>query len=358
VTHLVSGNKCWGNVKIEDKVSPTLVCEPFTVPCNTPNITPAYLANTLGIPQANPTVTDCQNFTLTYIDSEVAQGCATGFSKIVTRKWTATDASGNSATCEQLISFLRPTLNDLLLPPDYDGIDAPFFSCTDNTYPTPEWIELQGLQGFPNVFGFPTGCSINWDYEDLVIEVCDGTYKIRREWTIIDWCIGDGFVYNEIIKVVDEQGPSMDCPANMTVSVDPFSCCAFVNLPDVIIEDNCSQIANLSGMVVTFDPYTGEQTGMTTFGGSITNFPGNNYWDLDTLGAFGWTQCLPVGTHTVTYIAEDDCGNTSSCTFRLTVVDLVPTSSCLRRNHYGEHRYRRSILTATALLATRICHQH
>ncbi|MDO8970888.1 MAG: HYR domain-containing protein, partial [Saprospiraceae bacterium] len=53
-------------------------------------------------------------------------------------------------------------------------------------------------------------------------------------------------------------------------------------------------------------------------------FPGNNWWDLDTLANFGWTPCLRVGTHTVMYIAEDDCGNTSSCEFELTVRDLVP----------------------------------
>ena len=243
---------------------------------------------------------------LTYIDSEVLTDCASGFSKVISRKWTARDCSGNTSTCIQKISLLRPALTDVVLPPDYDGIDAPFFDCTDagcGSYPTPDVIECRGFQGWPWVFGVPDGCNINWDYDDLVIEVCDGTYKIRREWTIIDWCIGDGFIYNQIIKVVDETGPAMACPANMTVSTDPFQCCAFVNLPDVIIEDNCSQISNISGMVVTFDPFTGEQTGMHTFGGNVVDFPGNNWWDLDTMGAFGWTPCLPQGTHTVTYIA-------------------------------------------------------
>ena len=278
----------------------------------------------------DPIMESCSNVTLTYIDTPVSEDCASGLTGHLNRKWTAKDASGNTSTCVQQIDLLRPTLADVVLPVDYDGIDAPFFTCADGgAYPTPQWIENQGLQGYPWLFNQPTGCSINFDYDDLVIEVCDGTYKIRREWTIIDWCIGDGFTYNQIIKVVDENGPSMVCPANMTVSIDPYSCCAQVNLPDVIIEDNCSQINNVSGMVVTFDPFTGEQTGMHTFGGSVNDFPGNNYWDLDTLGAFGVTPCLPQGTHTVTYIAEDDCGNTSTCSFRLTVRDYVaPVASC------------------------------
>ncbi|MFN0213040.1 MAG: proprotein convertase P-domain-containing protein, partial [Saprospiraceae bacterium] len=266
---------------------------------------------------------NCCLLNLTYTDSEVPGDCSTGFARTVVRKWTATDCSGNTSTCLQNIRFELPSFADLTLPPDYDGIDAPYFNC-GIAYPSPQWIENQGLQGFPWVFGLPDGCTINWNYTDLLIPVCDGTYKISRTWTIIDWCIGQQFTHAQIIKVVDDQGPSFDCPANMTVSVDPFACCATVNLPDVIVEDNCSRINNIGGMVVIFDPFTGQQSGMYTFGGSLQDFPGNNWWDLDTLANFGTAPCLPIGTHTVTYIAEDDCGNTSSCSFRLTVRDYTP----------------------------------
>jgi hypothetical protein len=328
VTHLVSGNKCWGTVKVEDKLAPVIVCENFSVPCNTPNLTPDYLFNTLGIFAANPTVTDCQSFTLTYIDTEIPQNCASGLTKVITRKWTARDASGNTSTCEQTIGLIRPTLADVSTPPDYDGIDAPGFACT-SSYPTPEWIENQGLQGFPYVFGEPAGCNLNWEYHDFRIEVCDGTYKIRREWTIVDWCIGDGIIYNQIIKVEDKQGPAMTCPANLTVSVNPFNCCANVDLPNIVIADECSRINNIGGMVTTFDPETNAQTGMFLIGGSLQDFPGNNHWDPDTLAAFGITTCLPIGSQIVMYMAEDDCGNATTCTFRLTIRDLVPpVASC------------------------------
>jgi len=77
-------------------------------------------------------------------------------------------------------------------------------------------------------------------------------------------------------------------------------------------------------MVVIRDAYTGDVINMLPINGSLTNFPGNNFWDLDTLAAFGWAPCLPQGTHTVTYVAEDDCGNTSSCNFNIIVRDYVP----------------------------------
>jgi hypothetical protein len=323
VTHLVSGNKCWGNVKVEDKLGPTLICEDFTIPCNTPNLTPNYLKNILGFVVAIPSIADCQSTTQSYTDTEVDQNCASGLTKIILRKWTVVDASGNSSTCIQTIGLQRPGVDDLKLPPSYDGFDAPYFNCTAS-YPTPDWIESQGLQGYPWVFGRPSGCNINWTFEDTRIDVCDGTYKIVRDWTLLDWCAGQVIHHAQVIKISDDDAPSMSCPGNLTVSVDPFNCCATVNLPDVVIEDNCSRINNIGGMIVLREQYTGEVINMVTLGGSLVDFPGNNWWDRDTLAAFGWTSCLPMGAHTVTYLAEDDCGNVATCNFGLTVLDFTP----------------------------------
>ncbi len=323
VTHLVSGNKCWGNIKVEDKLSPVLTCTNFSIPCNTIDLSPNYLFNTLGIIAAQPAVTDCQNFTLTYIDTETLKDCASGLTKTITRKWTVVDASGNSSTCNQIISLLRPTAADLKFPPSYDGFQAPGFNCTA-AYPSPDWIESQGLQGYPYVFGKPDGCNFTWAFTDVYIPVCDGTYKINRKWVVLNACVPGVTKYDQLIKIEDKQGPNMTCPPNTTVSVDPFTCCGTIDLPDRIIEDECSRVNNIGGMVVTFDPATGQQTGMYTFGGTLQDFPGNNWWDRDTLAAFGFTPCLPIGTQTVTYIAEDDCGNSKTCTFKLIVQDLVP----------------------------------
>ncbi|MCB0526629.1 MAG: hypothetical protein KDC86_19085, partial [Saprospiraceae bacterium] len=119
--------------------------------------------------------------------------------------------------------------------------------------------------------------------------------------TVLDWCLPttptppftNPMYYIQLIKVVDDQGPAFSCPANLTVSIDPFSCCGTINLPDAIIEDGCSRVNNIEAMITTFDPYTGEQTGMYTVGGTLTDFPGNNWWDRDTMGNWGTTPCLP-----------------------------------------------------------------
>lgn len=111
-----------------------------------------------------------------------------------------TDAYGNSSTCIQELKFLQQTLQYLQLPSDYDGIDAPAFQCANGVYPSPDWIVSQGLQAWPLIAGMPIGCNISADYDDDKIPVCDGTYKVRREWSIIDWCTGNVIVHNQIIK--------------------------------------------------------------------------------------------------------------------------------------------------------------
>jgi len=273
----------------------------------------------------DPVLDNCSNVTLSYLDTSVTDTCGSGLTGHINRKWTATDASGNITTCIQRIDQLRPGLADVIVPNDYDGIDAPSFECTGSMpivnghpNPTPDWIESQGLRGYPSVFGQPSGCSINWDYQDFPIVVCDGTIKYRREWTIIDWCLGEMIMHNQIIKVVDNQGPSLTCPQNLSVSTDVFTCCATVNLPDIIITDGCSRIKTTNVTI------TGQQAGVQTLVGSLTNFPGNNLSDPDTMAVFGFPNCLSKGIHTVEYYAEDDCGNTGTCAFQLTVIDNVP----------------------------------
>ena len=291
--------------------------------------------------QGSPVMDYCSDVTLSYIDTEVDGSCATGLDRTITRKWTARDASGNTSTCNQIIELFLPQTGDVALPPNYDGIDSSAISC-GGVYPTPEWLDGRQVpnlktpnpsdfftvQGYPYVYGQPIGCSIGWTYSDARIDVCDGTYKIRRKWTVLNWC-GGVFDYDQIIKIVDEDAPTFTCPANLTVSTDPFQCCATVDLPDFIVTDNCSRIKSVSAMVITFDPQTNQQTGMFNIGGNASDFPGNNYWDRDTLAVLGSTPCLPIGVHRVIYQIGDDCGNTRTCSATLTVRDFTPpVSAC------------------------------
>jgi len=338
VRDLNSGNFCWGMMKIEDKLAPILECDDIFLSCGVTNYTPVYLLDVLNISEAYPLVDEnCGSYTLSYIDTYHDLNCTAtinGFGNIsayTVRKWTAVDQSGNTSTCQQYLYFERRHVGDVIFPADIT------VDCT-NPITNPSVTGVPYVSDFGqnfNIFPNNTFCELSATYTDQLLYICDGTRKILRTWTVLDWCLPNSpfppninpVYYVQLIKIIDDQGPEFTCPEDLTVSTNYNGCCAIVNLPNAIITDNCSRIKKISAMVITFDPYTGDQTGMYAVGGTLTTFPGNNLWDRDTLGNWGSTTCLHQGTHTVIYTAEDDCGNTSTCSFQMTVADEEPPTA-------------------------------
>ena len=102
---------------------------------------------------------------------------------------------------------------------------------------------------------------------------------------------GNGTTCVFTVTVVDEEAPTMECPADITVSTDPGQCSAAVNWTVPTPIDNCG-------------------AGIT----SISHTPGDIF---------------PVGTTTVSYTATDITGAQVSCSFNVTVVDTeIPTVTC------------------------------
>ncbi len=222
---------------------------------------------------------NCGGVNVTYFDSYVDAGtCDAGQ---ITRTWTATDDWQNSASCVQIITIERPTLDDVVPPADvmwtceqYDafpnitgatalhpfitdadpatavievnldpncddldlnlgtpvtqdnpGINAtnvangglgcpgsnPFFG--NNGLDDADVLALTG-SGLPTIDGLPltAACEITWDYDDLLINECAGTFKILRSWTLIDWCVNPYRIvkFDQIIKVVDNKAPVLE----------------------------------------------------------------------------------------------------------------------------------------------------
>jgi hypothetical protein len=94
----------------------------------------------------------------------------------------------------------------------------------------------------------------------------------------------DSCSFKVIVK--DAQPPVITCPANITKSNDPGQCGAIVNYT-VTASDNCT-----SSVTVTVQPASG--------------------------------SFFAVGTTTVTAKATDGAGNTSTCSFSVTVNDVEP----------------------------------
>lgn len=290
IKHWATGNVCWGSITVEDKLAPSITCPTSqTIACSAPT-TPNFTGN--------PIVADCSNFTVSSIDTENTQGCANP-TKIITRQWTAVDEYGNSKSCTQTIFIEQGNVNNVVFPPNLDGISGPALSCV-NPDVSPE------NTGFPTLnnalISNNGSCSFGLDFNDQILPICEGTYKIIRTWTVADWCTGTVINDTQIIKVADDEGPILNCPSNLTVSTtSSTNCTASLFLPAISGTDNCS---NMASVAVSTPVGT-----LQSNGGVINN--------------------VGLGIYVVVYTAEDACGNQSNCTIQLTVEDnTAPTMVC------------------------------
>lgn len=148
-------------------------------------------------------------------------------------------------------------------------------------------------------------CSILTSYSDLAVDACapgcNGNSKTIRTWTVLDWCTGEYITYDQIIKVIDQNGPSISV-GDVNVSVDPWECSADINMPQPEhLFDDCDNIVRYW--------ITGTNANFQVTGNHV-----NGYTIHD----------VPVGHHIVQYLAEDCCGNQSKVHVDVHVTDHTP----------------------------------
>lgn len=304
VTDSETGNWCWGLALIEDKVGPQIQhCDDVTINCLQD---PRPVTEGGDIPV--PGFSDCMPFSVVYMDMTTQGDCNDNFVRQIMRMWTATDNLGNVNTCTQMITVERVLLSELTL-----DCPAPYtVECASGV--TPNFS--------PQVTGFPFDtiggiffqvtdqasslCNLTASYTDQIQDMCGAGYNVIRHWTVIDWCSplntgGNPWTCIQVLKYRDTTPPAITPPANMTVNANLPGCRARPVIPASVITDCSSFTISISTPV-----------GVINGNGGQVPAPG-----------------LPYGTHTLTVKATDECGNSSSATFTVQVVDNVkPTPVC------------------------------
>ncbi len=287
--HWATGNACWTDVKLVDKILPKLTCPPNqTISC-----TAAAEPSITGSAHA----TDCSEVSFSYEDTFTDLNCGNPIAQIA-RKWIVSDAGGNRDFCTQIISIAQPSISQVVFPANLDGLETAALAC--------EVVAADPATLLPASTGVPTingkvienngPCRLIPTYEDQIVQSCEGTYKVLRTWTVVNWCSSEVVDKVQIIKVEDNKGPEISLPADFTVSTNTNECEATVTLPAASITDVCSNT-----IAVSVQSSFGN---LTTNGGMIYN--------------------VPVGTHAITYSAIDACGNASTATLQITVADVIP----------------------------------
>ena len=258
-------------VTVEDKTPPVITCPAnLTVKCwqDIPPFQDATAQDVCG--------TSLQVELLS--EKRTNEVCENRF--IMTRTFKATDASGNSSTCAQVITVFddeAPTFN--FPPPATVTVSCPF-----QVPPVPT------MTGRDN-------CSSPLDLEDLEATFkqvktdgsCDNRYTLTRTWTLTDAC-GNTATCSQIINVDDKTGPVFTRPPASLIEVD----CASQIPTDTYqyAEDNCYDLSKLPTVVLTE---------------VITD-----------------QQCANKFTLTRTWTATDECGNTSTVKQVIKVNDTRP----------------------------------
>ncbi len=261
----VAGNTatCTQIITVNDITPPTMTC-PAAVTVSCASAVPApNVASVTGVSD------NCAGVvTVTFVSDVISgQTCANRYT--ITRTYRATDICGNSATCTQTI-----TVNDVTAP----VITCPAavtVSCA-SAVPAPNTASVTATD---NCAGAITITHVG---DVITAQTCANRYTLTRTYRATDVC-GNSSTCTQIITVNDVTAPVVTCPAPITATTPIGSCTAVVNFTPTAT-DNCAGVV------------------------TITSVPASG-------------SAFAIGVTPVVVTATDVCGNSSTCTFNVTVID-------------------------------------
>jgi len=321
VTDNNSGNFCWGDIIIEDKLGPTIT----NCPVGFVNLDCVDLNTFVG-----PEFTDNCDGLLTpvLLTEEVSAPCNAAFIREVTRVYSATDNLGNVSanTCSVTIRLRRFNPNSVRFPDSLQiSCDlANSFDANNNgkidegelpssEFGVPFYVIISPITGerdtvdlfpIPDVF-----CNTTVTLTDVVLPRIGCSQKVLRRFRINEWhCLGStDTTFTQLIEVLDNDGPELTCVPNLSFSTNTlisrpggdysnFSCGADVRIPLPQASDNCSNDLEFD---LSFNT------------GFINDYKGENIE-------------LPIGTNVILFTVSDECFNSSTCHIAIDIQDNTP----------------------------------
>ncbi|HRI01249.1 MAG TPA: SdrD B-like domain-containing protein [Saprospiraceae bacterium] len=273
-------SRCTTKVTVIESIPPSITCpRDTTVPCS---------VNTNDLSQfGNAQATDnCPGVMVK--DTAIRNQNICGIGSI-TRIFTATDASGNSRSCTQIITINNPN--------PVDSIDI-IWPQSPVTVQECDDIDPSTL-GVPVLGGNVSCAKLRITYADTNQCKIRRRCEIDRTWNVFDSCSNRSFNFVQLIIRNDNQPPTIEGIKDTTLFASDTACNNYLFM--VARSGDCD--SNL--VVITNDSPYGVD--------SLKNISG--YY--------------PVGTTVVTFFAEDACCNQVTRTIRITVSDtILPDVTC------------------------------
>lgn len=267
-----SGNTatCTQNVIVTDNTKPTITCGIALTAVNTPGSCGA----TITVPQ--PTASDnCSVTSITGVRSDNLALTAVYPKGVTTITWTATDASGNIATCTQTVTVTDNEKPVMTCPAA--------ISVNNTTGQCGATVSVTTPTATDNC-GSVTVTGVRSDGLALTAQYPIGATTIT--WTAAD-ASGNKTVCTQTVTVTDRENPVITCGAAIVKSNDAGACSATFTPAAPTATDNCA--------------------GVTVAGVRSDGLALN--------------AAYPKGLTTITWTATDASGNKASCTQTVTVND-------------------------------------
>jgi hypothetical protein len=293
----VSGNynDCVANVKVQDKIDPTITCPPIAfVECSTGSTVPSSTGFATG--------TDNCEVDITFNDNDFTNNCGIGY---INRIWTAEDPGGRKKTCVQRINIedsVPFSIDDVNFPNDIT-----INGCTeDDADPL--------ITGSLPTYSNDDCADIAVSYDDEYFEIQGACMLINRSWRLADWCNYNPQNPNYItgvqkITLINTQPPNFisSCGDRVIESQDN-DCEGYVE-HRAEAQDDCTP----ASQIVYRWEYDEDNDGVINDTG-YGPFTANVY---------------PEGTHRFTFYAIDLCDNEASCSYTFRITDAkAPTPIC------------------------------
>jgi len=330
-----NGPSCWGYVKVEDKLPPPLECAGNdTIPCF---LTDPYFTNITAAAQLasriqTNIIDNCGDETMEVLilsNDLDRQYCMDGFSAFRRIQYEVYDNDRNVLSCTDSIYYEQIPIDTLTAPKNY--VNNMALDCNDPYPSVPYLLDRDGDISIPNFNGTALNeyripdsaffekddilCNFKMTYSDIVFPTCGSTFKIVREWIVIDWC-NSNFpdTYNQIIKVQDNNlNIASGCSDINGQVADPETCLGNVELPVPAVSANeCSEYT-----YAIFVKDAGASS-FELFGSAMRDTASGPV-----------SRDFMLGISMVKYLVTDACDNIDSCTYQVEVVDEeAPTAVC------------------------------
>ncbi|MCB9274614.1 MAG: HYR domain-containing protein [Lewinellaceae bacterium] len=265
-----SGNTstCFSQVSVRDDIAPTANCKDVTVELDASG-TATYADDII-----NDGSTD--NCGIVSVQAQMTTVTCAAVGSVVST-FTATDAAGNSSSCTGTITIV-------------DAVAPTFIDCPgDQTFTS--------LDGQCGAFVEYTALSVSDNCGNPTVTLTEGISNpgffpvgsTTQTYVAVD-VSGNSSVCSFTITITDDEAPAISCPGDIDV-VASSAAGAVVNYTAPAGTDNC-----------------GAATVQTA--------------GLPSGAAF------PIGATVNTFVATDDAGNSSACSFTVTVAGIAPEIAC------------------------------